>query len=85
MPKVDLTYPAILKTLGEHNLKQRTESRALLAWFLDNYYRLDAVEVADCICDADDDKGIDGIYVNEQLAQIDVFQSRIIKRQEDAR
>ena len=80
MPKIDLTYPAILKTLGEHYVKQRTESRALLAWFLDNYYRLDPIEAADCICDDNDDRGIDGIYVNDQLAQIDVCQSRIVTK-----
>lgn len=34
----------------------------------------------DCICDGTDDKGIDGIYVNDQLAQIDVFQSRMVTK-----
>ncbi len=79
MAKIDLTYPNILKTLGRHAVKQRTESRAILAWFLDNYYHLEEIEAYDAICDDVDDKGIDGIYVNEQLAQIDVFQSRIVK------
>jgi hypothetical protein len=31
-------------------MKERTESRAFLSWFLDNYYRLDDTEVHDCIC-----------------------------------
>jgi len=72
-----LAYPAIQKLYAGHAVTQRTESRRFLAWFLENYYRLEDTEIEDCICDGVDDKGIDGIYVNEQLAQIDVFQSRM--------
>jgi len=61
-------------------VKARTDSHALLAWFLDNYYRLEPIDIADCICDGEDDRGIDGIYVNEQLGQIDVFQARIVTK-----
>lgn len=60
-------------------MKGGTESRAFLAWFLENYYRLDDVEIYDSVCDGGGDKGIDGIYVSEQLRQIDVFQVTIIK------
>ena len=62
-------------------MKERSESRQFLAWFLENYYRLDPLEVSDCICDDRDDKGIDGIYVNSQLAQIDVFQGTILRKE----
>jgi len=75
MPALVLKYPEILKLFGVHAMKERTESRAFLAWFLENYYRLDQMEVSDCICDGNYDKGVDGIYVNEQLGQIDIFQS----------
>src|ERR1017187_9953869 len=75
--KLRLDYPAIKQLYAGHAMTQRTESRQFLAWFLENYYRLDETELEDCICDGTDDKGIDGIYVNEQLAQIDVFQSRM--------
>ena len=74
---LSLGYPAIKTMLAGYAMKQRTESKQFLAWFLDNYYRLEETEVDDCICDGQDDKGIDGIYVNEQLAQIDVFQARL--------
>lgn len=60
-------------------MKGGTESRAFLAWFLENYYRLEDVEIYDSVCDGTGDKGIDGIYVSEQLRQIDVFQVTIIK------
>jgi len=63
-----LDYPAIKQLYAGHAMTQRTESRQFLAWFLENYYRLDETELEDCICDGTDDKGIDGIYVNEQLA-----------------
>src|ERR1051326_684239 len=77
--QLDLNYPAILQTFGGHVMKERTESRAFLAWFLENYYRLDETELQDCICDGPYDKGIDGVYVNGQLAQVDVLQCRIVK------
>lgn len=76
-----LKYPDILRLFGVHTMKERTESRAFLAWFLENYYRLDQMEVGDCICDGNYDKGIDGIYVNEQLGQVDVFQATIVKKE----
>jgi hypothetical protein len=79
LPKLQLSYPAILNEFGAHTVKERTESRALLAWFLENYYRLDEMEVSDCICDGRYDKGVDGIYVNDQLGQIDVFQTVIVQ------
>jgi len=75
-----LKYPAVKALLTAHAMKQRTESRQFLAWFLENYYRLEETELSDCICDGQDDKGIDAIYVNEQLQQIDIFQSRLMTK-----
>ena len=49
MSTLQLGYPQILKLFGIHAMKERTESRAFLAWFLENYYRLDETEVSDCI------------------------------------
>ena len=60
-------------------MKERTESRQFLAWFLENYYRLEETEVSDCICDGPHDKGVDGLYVDDHLGQIDIFQARISK------
>ncbi len=74
---LDLTYPGILKTIGDHVMKERTESRAFLAWFLQHFYRLDETEVYDCICDGKNDQGVDGIYVNDQFDQVDIFQATI--------
>ena len=77
---IPLSYPSIKTLLAGHVLRQRTESRQFLAWFLESYYRLEETELEDCICDGVDDKGIDGVYVNDQLAQIDVFQSRLMTK-----
>ena len=74
---LDLTYPAVLKTIGDHVMRERTESRAFLAWFLQHFYRLDEIEVHDCICDGQNDQGVDGIYVNDQLDHVDIFQATI--------
>jgi len=75
----DLTYPNLLTVTGKELAEGHTESRAFLAWVLRHYYRLDDLEVQDAICDGSDDKGIDGIYVDENEDRIDVFQSRIAK------
>jgi hypothetical protein len=79
MSTLDLSYPALLQLFGGYAVNQRTETRQFLAWFLANYYRLEEYEVDDCICDGSDDMGVDGIYVNDQLSQIDVFQSHIVQ------
>lgn len=44
-----------------------------------NYYRLDQIEIDDCICDGTYDKGVDGIYASDQLGQIDAFQAKMVK------
>ncbi|GAX36231.1 hypothetical protein [Nodularia sp. NIES-3585] len=44
-----------------------------------NIYRLDIIEVQDIVCDGRGDKGIDGIYVNENEECIDIFQSKTVQ------
>lgn len=58
-------------------MKETTETRAFLAWFLEHYYHLDEIEIQDCICDKEYDKGVDGIYVNDAFERIDVFQNNM--------
>lgn len=74
---IDLSYPAIRSLFGDYTTKGWKEHIAFLAWFLQHYYRLDATEVDDAICDEPGDKGVDGIYVSDLLQQIDVFQARM--------
>ena len=62
---------------GAHRAKGRSESRAFLAWFLEHYYHLDEQTSQDSVCDGPDDKGIDGIYVDDNLERVDVFQAKL--------
>ena len=77
--KPDLTYPAILKECGAHTAEGRTASRAFLAWFLEHYYRLEELTAQDSVCDGPDDKGVDGLYVDDNLERVDVLQARLIQ------
>jgi hypothetical protein len=47
---------------------------------LENYYRLDSLDAVDSVCDQSGDKGVDGIYINDNEGTIDVFQSKISQR-----
>ena len=74
----DLTYPAILNECAAHTAEGRAESRAFLAWFLEHYYRLEEPTAQDCVCDGPDDKGVDGIYVDDNLERVDILQARLV-------
>jgi hypothetical protein len=76
---LDLTYPGILAWIERSNVLGRTESHALLVWFLQNYFRLDEFAAQDAVCDGPDDKGIDAIYVNENLETVFVFQCKLVQ------
>jgi hypothetical protein len=55
-------------------------SAAFLSWFLENYYRLDETFARDAICDRPNDKGVDGIFVDENTEEIEVFQVKLRER-----
>jgi len=74
---IAIDYPDLLKTIEKHLIPGRTESASFLAWYLENYYRLDHTEAVDAVCDDSNDKGVDGIYVNENEGVIEIFQSKI--------
>lgn len=78
-PSLDFSYPAVLNFFARHRVKGRTESRAFLAWFLENYYRLEDFDALDCVCDGPDDRGVDGIYVDDNLETVDILQSKLLQ------
>ncbi len=80
MPTIDLAYPKLLELFQAHLDPKRTETASFLIWYLENYLRLDAVEAIDCVCDQKGDKGVDGIYVNEDANTIEVYQSKISQK-----
>jgi hypothetical protein len=75
-----LDYPAILQNFPQHLDPHRTESASFLIWYLEKYYRLDELEAVDSVCDQPGDRGVDGIYINDNDMTITVFQSRILQR-----
>lgn len=79
-PLIDLSYPNLLNLFRPHLDPRRSESASFLIWFLENYYRLDSVDAIDSVCDQNGDKGVDGIYVNDNSNTIDVLQSKISQK-----
>ena len=77
---LNLEYSNLIDIIKRYNISGRTESTAFLYWFLVNIYRLEKMEVDHIICDGHGDKGIDGIYVNDNEDCIDIFQSKIVQR-----
>ena len=81
---MDLDYPEILNLFPEHLDPKRNESASFLIWYLENYYRLDRQDAIDAVCDQHGDKGIDGIFVNDNTQTIVVFQSRMSQKNTSA-
>jgi hypothetical protein len=79
MTELDLDYASLTQLLKPLLVRSRTESRAFLIWYLESLYRLDRLMAEDAVCDGPDDKGIDGLYVDEINSRIDVLQSKIVQ------
>jgi len=62
--------------IGPHKVGTRTESAAMLAWFLQNVWRVEPEEVDSAICDGGGDKGIDALLVDDDLNEITVLQGK---------
>src|SRR5262249_1158002 len=77
MQPADLEYTSLQKLIGPYSVKGRTESASFLNWFLENIYRLDDVAADDAICDKPNDKGIDGIQVDEINEEINERQGKV--------
>lgn len=76
---LDLNYPGILNSIQPFLAGRRTESEAFLIWFLEHIYRLEETEAYDAVCDGPDDKGVDGVYIDDNLERVDVLQSKLVK------
>lgn len=77
----DLGYQNLLPRLERFKADGLSESNSFLAWFLENVYRLDEVSARDSICDSPNDKGVDGIFVDDANEEIHVIQTKL--RQND--
>jgi len=81
---INLDYPALLDLFREHLDPKRSESASFLIWYLENYYRLDTQRAVDSVCDNRGDKGVDGIFVNDNNQTITIFQSAISQKANSA-
>lgn len=77
---LNLDYPDLLNLFSKYLDPRRTESASFLIWYLENYLRLDELEAVDCVCDKRGDKGVDGIYVNDNDMTINIFQCKISQK-----
>lgn len=80
MEEKNLAYPAIKDLFPQHLDPKRSESASFLIWYLENYYRLDAQDAVDAVCDQRGDKGVDGIFVNDSEETITIFQTTISQK-----
>lgn len=68
-------FSKLLEGVSRSKLPGQTDSKALLYWFLFNVFRLDETQARDSICDGNNDKGVDGLWVDEDTEEIFLFQS----------
>jgi hypothetical protein len=69
-------HQSIQDEIQSYRTGTRTESAALLAWFLEAVWRIEPEDVDDAICDGPGDKGIDGLLVDDDLREITVLQTK---------
>lgn len=71
----DRQFEDLLASISQYAIPKMSDSKALLHWFLFNVFRLDEVQSRDAICDGSNDKGIDGVWVDDDTEEIFLFQS----------
>jgi beta-glucosidase-like glycosyl hydrolase len=59
-----------------HEATGRTESAALLIWYLETIFRLDSIEAQDAVCDKKHDAGIDAVCVKDDQKELVLFQAK---------
>ena len=74
----DLSYSNLTNhLLSSYEKRAATDSARFLRWFLENIYRQDPQEADDACVDKKQDKGVDGILVNDVIETVFVFQSKV--------
>lgn len=69
-------FDLLEETIRPYVIGNRTASAGLLAWFLENVWRMEPEDVDDAICDGGGDKSIDALHVDNDLGEITIFQSK---------
>jgi hypothetical protein len=82
MKASDLTFQNLtMNILKPYQKRAPTESTQFLRWFLENIFRLEVQDADDACVDNKQDKGVDGLYVNNILETVYVFQSKIRQKE----
>lgn len=63
--------------LKPYKKRSATESAQFLRWFLENIFRTEVQDADDACVDNKQDKGVDGILVNDALETVYVFQAKV--------
>ena len=69
-------YSRMRQEVSGYSNQSREDTSAFLIWFLINYFRMESQDAIDSVCDHTNDKGIDGILVDEEEETIYLFQSK---------
>lgn len=77
---INLSHSKLLSLIEPYKASERWESASFLMWYFANYLRLDELDAIDAVCDASGDKGIDGIYLNDEMGIIEVYQSKLFEK-----
>lgn len=82
MKSSELLYANLTQVLLQ-SYKERapTDSARFLRWFLENIFRMEAPDADDAVVDSQNDKGVDGIFMNDTLEVIYIAQAKV--RQND--
>lgn len=71
----DLTHTKLTsEVLKGYEKRAPTVSAQFLRWFLENIFRLDAQDADDASVDGQQDKGVDGLYVNDTTETVHIIQ-----------
>ena len=73
---IDEFYSRMRREVTGYSNPMREDTSAFLIWFLINYFRMEPQDAIDSVCDHTNDKGIDGIVVDEEEEAIYLFQSK---------
>jgi len=69
-------YSRMRQEVSGYSNPSREDTSAFLIWFLVNYFRMESQDAVDSVCDHTNDKGIDGIVVDEEEETIYLLQSK---------
>jgi len=73
---VEEFYSRMRREVSGYSNPTREETSAFLIWFLINYFRMEPQDAIDSVCDHTNDKGIDGIAVDDEEETVYLFQSK---------